>query len=53
MNSVVFNTNEGDVHAVAGLVKAFLRDLPEPIFSYMIYDPMLHATSKELCSGII
>jgi hypothetical protein len=31
-----------DPHVVAGLLKQFLRELPDPIFTYDMYDNFIH-----------
>lgn len=40
-------SDPGDLHAVAGLLKAFLRELPEPLLTFELYKPLLTATSKQ------
>jgi hypothetical protein len=32
-----------DIHAVAGVLKAMFREMPEPLFSYELYQPLLNA----------
>ena len=32
-----------DVHAVAGALKQYLRDLPDPILTYELYDRWIQA----------
>eukprot|EP00048_Salpingoeca_helianthica_P024242 m.30790 g.30790 ORF g.30790 m.30790 type:complete len:366 (-) comp9268_c0_seq1:277-1374(-) len=34
---------EGTVHDAAGLLKQFLRDLPEPLLTYRLYEPFIRA----------
>jgi hypothetical protein len=29
-----------DIHVVAGILKAFFKDLPDPIFTYEAYDEL-------------
>jgi hypothetical protein len=36
-----------DVHAVAGLLKLYLRELPEPLFPYEFYTDVLETHSKD------
>lgn len=35
-----------DVHTVAGLLKVFFRELPEPILTYELYNSWIAALSK-------
>lgn len=35
-----------DVHTIAGLLKLYLRELPEPLFTYALYDQWVEATVK-------
>jgi len=37
-----------DVHTIAGLLKLYLRELPEPLFTYDLYDQWIEATVKTL-----
>lgn len=30
-----------DVHTVAGLMKLYLRELPEPLLTFRLYDPLI------------
>lgn len=30
-----------DVHTVAGLLKVYLRELPEPLMTYRLYEPFI------------
>lgn len=36
---------DGTVHDVAGLLKQFLRELPEPLLTYRLYEPFIQANS--------
>lgn len=35
-----------DVHVVAGALKLFFRELPEPLVPYRLFDPFIEAISK-------
>lgn len=35
-----------DVHVVTGALKLFLRELPEPLVPYGLFDPFIDAVSK-------
>ncbi|NXW95074.1 RHG15 protein, partial [Alopecoenas beccarii] len=35
-----------DVHVVAGALKLFFRELPEPLVPYRLFDPFIEALSK-------
>lgn len=37
-----------DVHTIAGLLKLYLRELKEPLFTYALYDQWIDATVKTL-----
>lgn len=37
-----------DVHTIAGLLKLYLRELSEPLFTYALYDQWIDATLKTL-----
>ena len=37
---------EADIHAVAGLLKLYLRDLPEPLFTDDLYPAFVEANGK-------
>lgn len=37
-----------DVHTIAGLLKLYLRELSEPLFTYALYDQWINATVKTL-----
>lgn len=37
-----------DVHTIAGLLKLYLRELPEPLFTYALYNQWIDATVKTL-----
>lgn len=39
-----------DVHTIAGLLKLYLRELNEPLFTYALYDQWIDATVKTLNS---
>jgi len=39
---------EADIHAVAGLLKLYLRDLPEPLFTDDLYPSFVEANGKLL-----
>lgn len=43
---VEFESQQTDAHAVAGLVKLFLREMPEPLLSYDLYDAWVASNSK-------
>ena len=32
-----------DVHIIAGILKSYLRELPDPLFSYALYDDWVNA----------
>ena len=36
----------GDVHIPAAILKSFLRQLPEPILTYDLYDHIVHVQCK-------
>jgi hypothetical protein len=36
-------SKETDPHVVAGLIKLFLRELPEPLFPFDFYTPLMEA----------
>lgn len=36
-----------DVHVVAGVLKAYLRDLPEPLLTYKLYENFIDAATKQ------
>ncbi len=38
-------TIASDVHAVSGLLKQFLRDLPEPLLTYDLYHELIKTQS--------
>eukprot|EP01130_Rhizamoeba_saxonica_P008084 TRINITY_DN3268_c0_g1_i1.p1 TRINITY_DN3268_c0_g1~~TRINITY_DN3268_c0_g1_i1.p1 ORF type:complete len:749 (-),score=176.43 TRINITY_DN3268_c0_g1_i1:23-2269(-) len=40
-------SDEIDSHAVAGLLKLYFRELPEPIMTYQLYSSFLHAQSLQ------
>jgi hypothetical protein len=40
--------NHADAHAIAGLVKLFLRELPTPLLTYQLYDCWVAAHSKSV-----
>lgn len=42
VNSVDFT--EEPLHALASLMKLFLRDLPEPLLTYDLYDDFIHGS---------
>jgi len=37
---------EADIHAVAGLLKLYLRDLPEPLFTDDLYPNFVEANGR-------
>lgn len=37
-----------DVHTIAGLLKLYLRELPEPLFTHTLYDQWINVTVKTL-----
>ena len=37
---------EADIHAVAGLLKLYLRDLPEPLFTDDLYPKFVEANGR-------
>ena len=39
---------EADINAVAGLLKMYLRDLPEPLFTDDLYLKFVEANGKSL-----
>ena len=41
---------EADIHAVAGLLKTYLRDLPEPLFTDECYPKFVEASCKFVLS---
>jgi len=53
---VPFKENDTDVHCAAALLKALFRELPEPILSFSLYEPLLQAknvqTIKECLSSL-
>eukprot|EP01119_Soliformovum_irregulare_P021109 TRINITY_DN6971_c0_g2_i1.p1 TRINITY_DN6971_c0_g2~~TRINITY_DN6971_c0_g2_i1.p1 ORF type:complete len:753 (+),score=275.78 TRINITY_DN6971_c0_g2_i1:22-2259(+) len=38
-------SKEGDPHCISGLLKLYLRSLPEPLFTYALYDNFIAAQS--------
>jgi hypothetical protein len=45
-NEHLVDLSEADIHDVAGLFKLFFASLPEPLFSYALYDPLVKAQEK-------
>lgn len=46
----------GDVHVIAGVLKLYLRDLPDPLLTYRLYDEFVAATrrpTEEQCKRAI
>eukprot|EP01119_Soliformovum_irregulare_P000219 TRINITY_DN10158_c0_g1_i2.p1 TRINITY_DN10158_c0_g1~~TRINITY_DN10158_c0_g1_i2.p1 ORF type:complete len:633 (+),score=182.81 TRINITY_DN10158_c0_g1_i2:10-1908(+) len=39
-------STEKNPHLVTGLIKLFFRELPEPLFTYNLYEPFLSAANK-------
>ena len=39
-------TNPDDVHCAAVIIKKFLRELPEPIMTFKLYDIIVASTCK-------
>lgn len=37
-----------DVHSIAGLLKLYLRELPEPLFTHALYDRLIEVTVKTM-----
>ena len=35
-----------DVHAMAGLLKMWIRELPEPLFTFALYEPLVKAAGR-------
>lgn len=46
--SALVQIAEADIHAVAGLLKLYLRDLPEPLFTDDLYPSFVEANGKLL-----
>lgn len=44
---------EADIHAVAGLLKMYLRDLPEPLFTDDLYIKFVEANGKPLLNSLL
>ena len=44
----VFDSCWSDVNVFAGALKLYLRELPEPVFTYQLYQDFIHAGSKFL-----
>ena len=44
--SAIVLVSETDIHAVAGLLKMYLRDLPEPLFTDELYPKFVEANGK-------
>ena len=44
---------EADIHAVAGLLKLYLRDLPEPLFTDDLYLKFVEANGRPVCFGFV
>ena len=42
----VLKLAEIDVHAVAGLMKLYLRELPESLFTNKLYNKFVHGLSE-------
>lgn len=38
--------NPEDIHCAAVIIKRFLRELPEPILTFKLYDTVIQSTSK-------
>jgi hypothetical protein len=43
-----FDHESTDVHEVTGVLKLFLREMPNPLFTYELYDSFIAATTTEL-----
>lgn len=43
-SSVKLEPKDVDIHCVAALLKAFLRELPEPLIQFNLYAPLLKST---------
>lgn len=48
--SALVQVAEADIHAVAGLLKMYLRDLPEPLFTDECYPKFVEASCKFVLS---
>lgn len=42
----VFDSCWSDIHVFAGALKLYLRELPEPVFTYQLYQDFIHAGSE-------
>ena len=47
--SALVQVAEADIHAVAGLLKLYLRDLPEPLFTDDLYPKFVEANGRPVC----
>jgi hypothetical protein len=41
-----------DVHVVAGLIKSFVKELPEPLIPYEIYDNLANIRSSVVRNSV-
>lgn len=39
-------TNDNDIHAVAGVLKLFLRELPDPLLTFDFYEGFITADGR-------
>jgi len=51
--SVKFQVIEPEIHAVAVLMKYFLRELPEPLFTFKLYTSFIQAHEPEQVKALI
>ena len=51
--SALVQVAEADIHAVAGLLKLYLRDLPEPLFTDDLYLKFVEANGRPVCFGFV
>lgn len=42
----VHYNNPDDIHCAAVIIKRFLRELPEPILTFKLYDTIVNSTCK-------
>jgi hypothetical protein len=42
-----------DIHTVAGVLKLFFRELPEPLLTYELYDTFLAAVCMFVCFVVL
>jgi len=51
--TVVFETTEEECHVVGSLLKSLLRELPEPLFTFALYERVIAAPDLEAIANLI